>query len=163
LVCAQLLLPLGIALGDLELALGPRAGAAERGHTGIFGRPALMFAAGRHTKQPVHAARLIEFLLTDPEAARLLGRTRGLPSARPAFEQLKAGGQLPPLELEAYEQVNRQRVAGRIPLPAPLFEHPRMHKFLREVFELVAYRKTTDEAAASRLLTQGAALLKRLQ
>ena len=49
------------------------------------------------------------------------------------------------------------------PLPAPLFEHPRMHKFLREVFELVAYRKTTDEAAASRLLTQGAALLKRLQ
>lgn len=152
--------------GDNRLALGEflmHEAAAARGHTGIFGRPALMFAAGRHTKQPEQAARLIEFLLTDPEAARLLGRTRGVPSARPAFEQLKASGQLPPLELQAHEQVDRQRQAGRIPLPAPLFEHPRMHKFLREVFELVAYRKTTDEAAARRLLTQGQALLKRLQ
>ncbi len=149
--------------GENRLALGEFLLRDEAAQTGIFGRPALMFAAGRQTKQPEAAARLIEFLLTDADAARLLGRTRGLPSARPAFAQLQASGTLPPLELEAHEQIRRQREAGRIPLPAPLFEHPRMNKFLREVFELVAYGKTADEDAAHRLVTHGQALLQRLK
>ncbi len=144
-----------LALGDFLLRDGAQA-------TGIFGRPALMFAVGRHCPQPALAARLVEFLLTDAEAARLLGRTRGLPSSRPVFAQLQAAGAFPALELQAHEQIRRQREAGRIPLPAPLFEHPRMHKFMREVFELVAYGKATDAEAAERLVTHGQALLKRL-
>jgi oligogalacturonide transport system substrate-binding protein len=147
--------PNRLALGDFLL----RDAAVQ---TGIFGRPALMFAVGRHCKQPALATRLVEFLLTDPEAARVLGRTRGIPSSRPAFEQLLAAGALPALELQAHAQIQAQRQAGRIPLPAPLMEHPRMLKFLREVFELVAYRKTTDEDAARRLVENGQALLRRL-
>lgn len=144
-----------LALGDFLL----RDGATT---TGIFGRPALMFAVGRHCKQPALAARLVEFLLTDAEAARLLGRTRGLPASRPSFAMLQAAGAFPALELQAHEQIRLQREAGRIPLPAPLFEHPRMNKFMREVFELVAYGKATDAEAAERLVTHGQALLKRL-
>ena len=33
---------------------------------------------------------------------------------------------------------------------------------MREVFETVAYDKTTDEAAASRLVDEGNALLRRI-
>ncbi len=149
--------------GDNRLALGAFPLLPEAQHSGIFGRPALMFAVGRHCKQPAIAARFVEFLLTDPEAVRLLGRTRGLPSARGAFDILKAEGQVPPLEQQAFEQIRAQREAGRIPLPAPLFEHPRLHKFMREVFELVAYRKTSDADAAQRLVKGGQALLQRLK
>ena len=149
--------------GENRLALGEFPMLPNARATGIFGRPTVMYAVGRHCKQPEIAARFVEFLITDPEAARLLGRTRGLPAARNAFAQLKAAGQLPPLELQAHEQIKLQREAGRIPLPAPLFEHPRMHKFMREVFELVAYRKTSDAEAAARLLRDGQALLKRLK
>ena len=38
-----------------------------------------------------------------------------------------------------------------------------MLKFMREVFETVAYNKTTDIAAARRLITDGAALLNRIK
>jgi oligogalacturonide transport system substrate-binding protein len=148
--------PQRLALGDfptLPDALG----------SGMFGRPTLMYAVGRHCRQPELAARFVEYLLTDLDAARLLGRTRGLPGARGPFEQLRREGQLPPLELQAHRQIQAQRDAGRLPLPAPLFEHPRMLKFMREVFETVAYGKTDDITAARRLLKDGAALLNRIR
>ena len=49
--------------------------------SGMFGRPTVMFAVGRNTKQPELAAQLLNFLLTDEEAAKILGRTRGAPAA----------------------------------------------------------------------------------
>jgi oligogalacturonide transport system substrate-binding protein len=145
-----------LALGEFPALPGARA-------SGIFGRPTLMFAVGRNCRQPEMAARFVEFLLTDAEAARMLGRTRGLPAARSALAVLRAEGKLPALELEAHAQVAAQREAGRIPLPAPLFEHPRMHKFMREVFETVAYGKSDAPTAARRLREDGQALLKRLR
>lgn len=148
--------PQRLALGDFPTLPGAL-------HSGMFGRPTLMYAVGRHCKQPELAARLIEFLLTDLDAARLLGRTRGLPGARGPLQQLEREGQLPALELQAHRQIQAQRDAGRLPLPGPLFEHPRMLKFMREVFETVAYNKTTDIAAARRLITDGAALLNRIK
>ena len=54
-------------------------------------------------------------------------------------------------------------MAGRIELPSPLFEHARMQKFMREVFETVAYGKTTDAEAAKRLVEEGNALLRRIK
>lgn len=149
--------------GENRLALGDFPTLPDARASGIFGRPTLMYAVGRHCRQPQPAARLVEFLLTDPEAARLLGRTRGLPAARTPLAILRAEGKLPPLELEAHAQIARQREAGRIPLPAPLFEHPRMLKFMREVFETVAYGKSDAATAARRLREGGQALLQRLR
>ena len=148
--------PQRLALGDFPTLPGARG-------SGMFGRPTLMYAVGRHCKQPELAARFVEYLLTDLDAARLLGRTRGLPGARAPFEQLRQEGKLPALELQAHQQIQAQRDAGRLPLPGPLFEHPRMLKFMREVFETVAYNKTTAIAAARRLLKDGAALLNRIR
>jgi len=144
-----------LALGDFPMLPGARA-------TGIFGRPTVMYAVGRNCRQPEIAARFVEFLLTDTECARILGRTRGLPAARSPLALLRAEGKLPPLELEAHAQIAAQREAGRIPLPAPLFEHPRMHKFMREVFETVAYGKSDAPAAGRRLREGGQALLRRI-
>jgi len=132
-------------------------------NSGMFGRPTVMYALGRNSKNPELAARFINFLLTDKEAGQILGRTRGVPAAQTPFEQLLKSGKLPPLELAAHEQVKAQRQAGRVPMPSPLFEHARLHKFMREVFETVAYNKTTDEEAAARLVKEGNALLNRIK
>ena len=131
--------------------------------SGMFGRPTVMLAMGRNCKQPELAARLINFLLTDPEAAKILGKTRGVPAARSQLDVLVKGNRLPAMELAAHEQIKKQRDAGRVPVPAPLFEHARLHKFMREVFETVAYGKTTDQEAARRLVEEGNALLKRIK
>jgi oligogalacturonide transport system substrate-binding protein len=145
-----------LALGSFPTLPGSR-------ESGLFGRPTVMYAVGRNSTQTELAARLMNFLLTDPEAARLLGRTRGLPSARSSLAVLQKAGGLPPLELAAHDQIQAQRDAGRLIRPAPLFEHARFQKFMREVFETIAYRKTTDTAAARRLVEEGNALLSRIQ
>jgi len=132
--------------------------------SGLFGRPTVMYAVGRNSPNAELAARLMNFLLCDPEAARLLGRTRGLPSARGSLAVLRAdAASLPPLELAAHEQIRAQREAGRLTRPAPLFEHARFQKFMREVFETVAYGKSTDQEAARRLVDEGNALLQRIR
>lgn len=148
---------------DQKLVLGDFPTLPGAKESGMFGRPTVMFAVGRNSKHPELAARLINFLLIDPEATQILGRTRGLPAARDAFEQLRRAGKLPALELAAREQIQAQRQAGRVPMPSPLFEHARLHKFMREVFETVAYGKTTDQEAARRLVEEGNALLNRIK
>jgi oligogalacturonide transport system substrate-binding protein len=146
-----------------KLALGDFPTLPQAKNSGMFGRPTLMFAVGRNSKQPEVAARFTNYLLTDPAAAVLLGRTRGVPAVERQFKVLLEAKKLPPLELQAHEQIRVQRAAARIPLPAPLFEHARLHRFMREVFETVAYNKTTDAEAAKRLLEEGNALLQRIK
>ena len=146
-----------------KLALGDFPTLRDAKNSGMFGRPTLMFAVGRNSRQPEVAARFVNYLLTDPEAALILGRTRGVPAVQRQFKVLLDAKKLPPLELQAHEQIRVQRATGRIPLPAPLFEHARLHRFMREVFETVAYAKTTDLEAATRLIDEGNALLQRIK
>lgn len=148
--------PQNLVLGGLPQLPGAK-------NSGLFGRPTLMYAVGRNCKQPELATRFINFLLTDAEAAQLLGRTRGAPAARAPLQALLAANKLPPLELQAHQMIQSLRSAGKIDLPAPLFEHARLHKFMREVFETVAYNKTSNAEAAKRLVDEGNALLKRIK
>nr|WP_295774901.1 ABC transporter substrate-binding protein [Rhodoferax sp.] len=158
-------IPLRAATLDKQqkLVLGDFPSLPGAAVSGMFGRPTVMLGMGRNCKQPELAARFINFMLTDPEAARILGKTRGVPAARSQRDVLVKGNRLPAMELAAHEQIRLQREAGRVPVPAPLFEHARLHKFMREVFETVAYGKTTDQEAARRLVDEGNALLKRIQ
>lgn len=131
--------------------------------SGMFGRPTLMYAIGKNSRQAEIAAKLIHFLATDVDAHQFLGRTRGLPLAPAPYNYLKSSGKVTPLELAAYQQIAQVRQAGRLSRPAPLFEHARMHKFMREIFERVAYNKITDEVAADHLIQQGQAILQRIR
>ena len=148
--------PQTLALGEFPTLPGAK-------NSGLFGRPALMYAVGRNCKQPELAARFANFMLTDPGAAAILGRTRGPPAAREPLQTLLRENKLPPLELQAHQMIQKLKGAGRIDLPAPHFEHARLHKFMREVFETVAYRKSDATKAAERLVKEGNALLRRIQ
>ena len=55
------------------------------------------------------------------------------------------------------------RAPGPPALPAPLFDHARLHRYMREVSEPVAYGKSSDADAARRLVEEGNALLKRIR
>lgn len=145
-----------------RLALGAPLMLPGARSSGVFGRPAMLFSASRRTRHPEWAARFINFLLTDAQAARSLGLVRGLPVAREALNVALANPKLLPLEKAAWQQIQSQRQAGQIPLPSPVFEDARMRKFLRDVFERVAYDKLTTAEAAERLQSHGNALLRRI-
>ena len=149
-----------------QLVLGDWPELPNSKESGLFGRPTLMFTIGRNAPARGTAewgAKLIDFLLTDPRAVRILGRSRGLPSAQSQMQALLKEGQVPPMELAAHDLIAAQRKAGRVIVPSPLFEHARLARFMREVFETVAYGKTSDADAAARLLKEGNALLRRIK
>ena len=131
--------------------------------SGMFGRPALLFSVSKHTKHPEAAVALLRYLAASPEAAALLGVTRGIPSAATARAALERAGALPALERKAAEQIRQQREAGRLELPAMRFEDARFRRLLREVFERVAYRRISAPDAAQRLLDEGNALSRKIR
>lgn len=145
-----------------SLAVGPFLTLPGARNSGMWGRPTMLFAVSRHSREPELAARLVDFLLTDAEAARTLSVTRGVAAAASAYRVLAEEKLIAPLELQGFSQVKAQRDAGRIELPSPRFEDARMRRFLREIFELVSYDRITDAEAATRLLDDGNALLARM-
>jgi oligogalacturonide transport system substrate-binding protein len=144
-----------LALGEFLMRAGARS-------SGLFGRPTVLFSVSRHTQHAELAARFVDFLTTDPEAARILGTTRGVPSARRAREVLEQQQLVPPLELAAQRQIAQLRRAGLVQMPSPRFEDARLRRLMREVFERVSYGKLSDQEAARRLLEEGNALLARM-
>ncbi|MED5621865.1 ABC transporter substrate-binding protein [Ideonella sp. BN130291] len=145
-----------------QLALGEYLTLPGAQTSGLFARPTLLFSVSRHTRQPELAARFLDFMTTDVDAARILGTTRALPSAARARDALEREGQVPPLELAAQRQIRQLREAGRVQVPSPRFEDARLRRLMREVFERISYRKLTDQEAARRLLDEGNALLSRM-
>ncbi len=148
---------------EQKLELGEFPMLANAKNSGLFGRPSLLFAVSKRSKQPELAAKFVNFMLTDPEAARILGLTRGVPAADSQYNALVADKRIEPLEQKAYLQIKGFKDAGRITLPSPLFESPRIQKFIREVFEQVAYGKVSEQEAANRLLEEGNTMLSRLK
>nr|WP_315463799.1 ABC transporter substrate-binding protein [uncultured Rhodoferax sp.] len=132
-------------------------------NSGMFGRPSLMFAVSKKTKNPEMAAKFLNFLVTDPEAVAILGTTRGVPSADSQFRAIVRTDALQGAELKAFLQIKKVKDNGKIDVPSPLFENARFNKFVREVFETVAYGKTTEQEAAKRLVVEGNALLQRIK
>lgn len=146
-----------------KLDVGPFLTWPGAKNSGMFGRPTALFAVSKRTRHPEAAARFLKFMLADPDAAKLLTLTRGVPSAASAYQALERENLLPPLELKAYRQINHQRQAGRIDLPSMRFEDARFRRFLREIFELLGYDRISESDAARRLLEDGNALLARIK
>lgn len=148
---------------DQKLDIGDFISLPDAKASGMFGRPSLMFAVSKKTKHPDVAARFLSYLLTDPQAGLVLGLSRGIPSSESQFQALSKDKRIDALELKAYQQIKKLKDAGRIDLPSPLFENQRFSKFVREVFETVAYGKASDQDAARRLVEEGNALLNRIK
>ena len=148
---------------DQKLDIGEFLTMADAKNSGMFGRPSLMIPISKRTKHPEIAVRFLNFMMTDPEAAKILGLSRGVPSADSQLQALLKDKRIEPIELKAFEQIKKTKDAGGIDLPSPLFENQRFNKLVREVFETVAYGKTSDQDAANRLITEGNTLLNRVK
>ncbi|WP_119156545.1 ABC transporter substrate-binding protein [Caldimonas tepidiphila] len=153
----------GALAAGQQAEIGPFLTLPDAKSTGMLGRAAMVLAASRNTKHPQLAAQFIGFLLTDAEASRILVNSRGIPLARSQFRQLVAENRIGAVEMQAYEQIRQLREAGKVTQPSPLFEHARVNKFVRDVFEQVAYGKANEEQAAARLLGEGNLLLARVK
>jgi multiple sugar transport system substrate-binding protein len=68
-----------VAEGGGTLALAPPP-SADPSNLALHLRPSVQFVIAANSEYPEQSAKLIEFLLSDPEAAAILGTNRGIPS-----------------------------------------------------------------------------------
>ncbi|WP_293723039.1 ABC transporter substrate-binding protein [uncultured Cetobacterium sp.] len=130
-----------LVLADFPTEFGPNKSA--------FNKVSMAFAIKKNTKHPKEAATLIEFLTTDPEAVKILGTSRGIPSNSSAVATLEASGQLTGLAFEANNAVKEFAGKGI----HPLFEHKKLNTDLRGVIENLGYGKSSVEQAAKDIIT----------
>ena len=126
--------------------------------SGRIGRPAQIFAVSKNSKNPKVAAALASWLLTTPEAAKILRTTRGALISNPSFAALKEANLIPAMNLEAMAQLENQQVSN----PSPYFEDPRVLKLLEEVCENVSFGKMNPEEAATEIERELNRILRRL-
>ena len=115
----------------------------------------MMYAVSRHSKNPELGARFISFLLTDPDAVRILGYSRGIPVSRTANAILeKKGGE----SILGKKAAHMRTI--KMELISPYFEHARIQKHLFDVFENVSFGKISDDAAVTLLIDETNRVLK---
>ena len=109
-----------------------------------FNKVSMAYAIKKNTKHPEEAATLIHFLTSDPEAIKILGTSRGVPSNKTAVAVLKENNQLTGLGFEANTVVKEFAGKGI----HPLFEHKRLNTELRTIVENLGYEQKTVEETA---------------
>ena len=131
-----------LTVGDYFTDLGP-------GHGGLT-KMAQGFAISKHTAQPELCAELIEFLVSDSEAVRLLGTERGIPLNHGAYEICSQAGLLGDISADAYQRMN-DWIGFRID---PDFEHASLKGtggIYEDVFTGLSYGEYSVSQAAERL------------
>lgn len=128
-------------------------------NSGMFGRPTMMFAVSKYSRNPEMAAKFVAFLVNSPEAIKILGTVRGTPMSKSQMDYLIRENKFTALELKAMKQI----LATTIDEPSLLMEHNRVLQWAQEVFEKVALGKITEDQAAKMLVSGTNTLLRRLR
>jgi oligogalacturonide transport system substrate-binding protein len=145
-----------------QLEVGPMILIDGAKTSGTIGRASMAFAVSKRTKYPDEAAKFLAFLLTDKDAAKVLGMTRGVPASNTAWATVKEQVTISPLLMDALKQIEDLRGKSMIPEASPYFEHPRILNVFYTVFEKVAYGRVTSEQAADEIIAECTKLLPRL-
>ena len=119
---------------------------------GGFSKISLCFAITKHAKDPEICADLIHFLVSDPEAVKLLGTERGIPLNQSAYDICSSSGLLDTLSATAHDRMQNW-VSFRID---PDFEHASLKGVsgvYEDVFTGLSYGDYTVSEAAERLCT----------
>ena len=121
---------------------------ADAKSTGMYRKPSMVFAISKHSKDPKAAAQIINCLLNEPEAIKILGDSRGLPASATALKSLTEAGAIPASLLDASKIV----AESDGPAVSPLNENPAIRDFFEEVIEQFAYKQISAADAAAELI-----------
>lgn len=144
------LIPGGVALAPMP--------SGEDGTPGQYFKPSMFLGVGANTGHPKEAARLVDFLINDEQAAKILGATRGIPvneSVRAEIEpQLKDFDQT----IAAY-QSSLEGSLKDPPQAPPSGDNALQTTFQRD-YDQVSYERMSPREAAENYVTEAKAELR---
>jgi multiple sugar transport system substrate-binding protein len=133
---------------ELKLSVFP----TDTGKLGQYAKPAMMFSISKQSGHKPEAAKLINFLLNDLEAGKILGMSRGLPANAQIREQV--GGTLtgPPAVGFQFEQSVATKLEPAPP-PPPKGAGTAKSTFQR-VYDDVIFERSTIAQAAEKFISE---------
>lgn len=135
---------------ELELLRLPGESEGER--TGMYFKPAMFYSVAKTSAHPEAAAKLVDFLLNDPEAGALMLSDRGLPANTEVRESVKDS--LPPADKQAaefLEALGSEIVDGP---PVPPQGAGDVVEILKRINTEVLFDRSTPEDAAAQFLSE---------
>ena len=101
----------------------------------------------KNTKYPKEAAKFLNFILTDPEAVKVLGLSRGIPSNKKAVEILTQEGLMKGIVPEGLEKA----LQFASPKASPFIEDERIRKIGLKYTQKLDYNELTPEQTANEM------------
>jgi len=114
--------------------------------TGWYKKPATMYAISAGSENPEAAARLLNFLVNDPEMAILQGTEKGIPVSKHALNAVEEAGVLKGYSVEANNQMLEAGDALKIMIPA--MENDSLIDIFKTNSDAYIYDKVSIEEAA---------------
>ncbi|NDL67084.1 ABC transporter substrate-binding protein [Anaerotalea alkaliphila] len=143
--------------GDQELVTGDYLTGIGNNESALA-KISMVYSINKNTKYPVESAKLLEFLVSDPEAVEILGTSRGVPANAAAIEVLEGEGVLAGLNYEGNVKV-RGFMGNGI---SPYFEDSQLQNLYRTVMEELGYGKINAAQAAEKLTSEANRMLAEL-
>lgn len=108
----------------------------------------MAFAISKNSKHPKEAAKFLEFLVSDPEAAEILGTSRGVPANKKAIELLESKSLLSGLNYEGNVAASTHMGHGI----GPYFEDAELQNLYRSTVEEFGYGLIDAKTAAEKIV-----------
>lgn len=146
----------GLNKNKLAISVFPRAKTGSSGH---YIKPSQMMSISSRCKAPEEAARIIQYMVNDPEGVKILGIERGVPCSVAARAVLA-----PELDALGKMQVDfvaaLSKVAVALPPPPPKGAGE-VENLLRRVADSVAFGRTSIKDAAQQFHSEVEGILAR--
>ncbi|CAM5604124.1 ABC transporter substrate-binding protein [Streptomyces aurantiogriseus] len=144
------LVPDGIALAPMP--------SGEDGTPGQYFKPSMFLGVSANTGHPKEAAQLVDFLVNDREAAKILGATRGIPVNETIRQEL--GPQLKDFDRTISDyQASLEGTLKDPPQAPPSGDNALQTTFQRD-YDQVSYERMSPREAAENYLTEAKAELR---
>lgn len=148
-----------MSLSEGKLEAGPLLSDDSGNNTGWMIKPSLLYAISANTQYPDEAAEFMNFMLSDGEAAKLLGTSRGIPASKTAEKSLEESGLLTGLAQEndeLLEQLDTMTIS-------PYMELAQMKGFYNTAIEKISYNAVGTADAAHEMYVSIIDYLERIK
>ncbi|MGW0710139.1 ABC transporter substrate-binding protein [Streptomyces sp. NPDC002643] len=144
------LIPTGISLAPMP--------SGEDGTPGQYFKPSMFMGVAADSGHPEESAKLVDFMLNDKDAAKLLGATRGIPVNESIREDIAAD--LKDFDKTIYDY--QATVEGKLDAPPqapPSGDTALQTTFMRD-YDQVSYERMSPREAAENYITEAKAELR---
>ncbi|MET0238108.1 MAG: extracellular solute-binding protein [Kibdelosporangium sp.] len=134
---------------DLKVAPYP---SDDAGNTGQYRRPSMFLSVSARGKAQEASAKLVNFLINDPEAGKILGADRGLPPNLKVREQLAGAATGTNKVIFDYEAMIEPKLGAAPPVPPK--GAGAIQKLLQRTYEEIAFGRLSVDDAVTRFMSE---------